>query len=88
MKHLVDLVNKSGFADPKPMLLSKTAMDNLKSQPGSSNTMLQALADGDLNEFVTRAQALGISKSQAQLAIRDTAALAAIAMQVGQMDAW
>jgi hypothetical protein len=88
MKHLVDLMNNSGFADPKPMLLSKTAMANLERDPVSSNTMLKALAAGDLDGFVSRAQAIGISKSQAQLAIRDTASMAALVMQVGMPAAW
>jgi len=80
-----DLMNRTRFADPETMLLSPRAFDHDIEQ---TNSMLRSLSVGDIDGFVGKAERLGIAKDQAQLAVRDTAALGAIIMQLGVVFSW
>jgi uncharacterized protein YidB (DUF937 family) len=87
MEHFQKLMDKANFQG-KGMTLGSNVLTNVKANKTGVRTMLGSLASGNLDEFVTNAQNLGIEKQQATRAIHDTAALAAIVMQVGMVDSW
>ena len=83
----IELMRKTGFAAPETMLLSDRAFRNAHDHD-EVRGVLRALSVGDIDDFVAKAERLGITKDQAQLAARDTAALGALVMQLGFVAGW
>lgn len=84
----IKLMEESQFANPNKMLVSDRALKKAASDHDEVRDVFRALAVGDHDDFISKAERLGISKDQAELAARDTAAFAALVIQIGYVASW
>lgn len=83
------LAQSAGFAGQHDtMMVAGGAVNSASRDPKKVNGMLQALASGNTDDFVNQAKALGLDPKQAQHAVRDTAALAALVVQFADVACW